>query len=165
MIFAVGMPSPNTVCVPSFQRSHALQFLEAFRNSSNDACNGNKELIESSGTRLGMLVRCKIDSDGHIEWITRGNLRVDNRRGFVENFGRRRKSEYIASNFFPPDPLMAVNLATLRSKVELALAGRVAAPFTYRDRHVIETVSTGIAEIDLLAGGLPRGALTEIFGP
>src|ERR1700733_1665003 len=101
MIFAVGMPSPNTVCVPSFQRSHALQFLEAFRNSSNDACNGNKELIESSGTRLGMLVRCKIDSDGHIEWITRGNLRVDNRRGFVENFGRRRKSEYIACQFLP----------------------------------------------------------------
>src|SRR5271154_5154063 len=60
---------------------------------------------------------------------------------------------------------MAANLATLRSKVELALAGRVAAPFTYRDRHVVETVSTGIAEIDSLAGGLPRGALTEIFGP
>jgi len=60
---------------------------------------------------------------------------------------------------------MAVNLATLRSKVELALAGRVAAPFSYRDRPVIETVSTGIAEIDSLAGGLPRGALTEIFGP
>lgn len=59
---------------------------------------------------------------------------------------------------------MAVNLATLRSKVELALAGRVAAPFTYRDRHAVEIVSTGIAEIDLLAGGLPRGALTEIFG-
>jgi recombination protein RecA len=60
---------------------------------------------------------------------------------------------------------MAVNLATLRSKVELALAGRVAAPFAYRDRHVVEAVSTGIAEIDSLAGGLPRGALTEIFGP
>ena len=60
---------------------------------------------------------------------------------------------------------MAVNLAILRSNVELALAGRVAAPFLYRDRHAVETVSTGIAEIDSLAGGLPRGALTEIFGP
>jgi|HubBroStandDraft_6_1064221.scaffolds.fasta_scaffold02540_3 recombination protein RecA len=60
---------------------------------------------------------------------------------------------------------MAVNLATLRSNVELALAGRVAAPFSYRDRHAVEIVSTGIAEIDSLAGGLPRGALTEIFGP
>jgi recombination protein RecA len=60
---------------------------------------------------------------------------------------------------------MAGNLARLRSQVELALAGRVAAPFTYRDRNFAEHVSTGISEIDLLAGGLPRGALTEIFGP
>ncbi len=60
---------------------------------------------------------------------------------------------------------MAANLAALRSKVELALAGRVAAPFTYRDRKTVTTVSTGIPEIDSLTGGLPRGALTEIFGP
>jgi recombination protein RecA len=60
---------------------------------------------------------------------------------------------------------MAGNLARLRSQVELALAGRVPAPFTYRDRNFAEHVSTGISEIDLLAGGLPRGALTEIFGP
>jgi hypothetical protein len=60
---------------------------------------------------------------------------------------------------------MAGNLARLRSQVELALAWRVTAPFTYRDRNFAEHVSTGISEIDLLAGGLPRGALTEIFGP
>lgn len=60
---------------------------------------------------------------------------------------------------------MAANFAHLRSHVELALAGRVVAPFTYRDRNFAEHVSTGISEIDLLAGGLPRGALTEIFGP
>lgn len=60
---------------------------------------------------------------------------------------------------------MAGNLAHVRSQVELALAGRVAAPFTYRDRNFAEHVSTGISEIDLLAGGLPRGAMTEIFGP
>lgn len=60
---------------------------------------------------------------------------------------------------------MAANFAALRSQVELALAGRVAAPFTYRDRKVVTTVSTGIPEIDSLTGGLPRGALTEIFGP
>ena len=59
---------------------------------------------------------------------------------------------------------MAANLSTLRSQVELALAGRVAAPFTLRDRN-IENVSTGISEVDALVGGLPRGALTEIFGP
>lgn len=60
---------------------------------------------------------------------------------------------------------MAAHIAALRSKVELALAGRVAAPFTYRDRKTVTTVSTGISEIDSLTGGLPRGALTEIFGP
>jgi recombination protein RecA len=60
---------------------------------------------------------------------------------------------------------MAANFAALRSKVELALAGRVAAPFNYRDRQEVATVSSGIPEIDSLTGGLPRGALTEIFGP
>jgi recombination protein RecA len=60
---------------------------------------------------------------------------------------------------------MAANFAALRSKVELALAGRVAAPFTYRDRKTVTTVTTGIPEIDSVTGGLPRGALTEIFGP
>jgi recombination protein RecA len=59
---------------------------------------------------------------------------------------------------------MATNLATLRAQVELALVGRVAAPFTLRDR-LVEKVSTGISELDALVGGLPRGALTEIFGP
>jgi recombination protein RecA len=60
---------------------------------------------------------------------------------------------------------MAANFAALRSQVELALAGRVVAPFNYRDRQEVVTVSSGIPEIDLLTGGLPRGALTEIFGP
>src|ERR1700724_4417795 len=58
---------------------------------------------------------------------------------------------------------MAANLAQLRSQVELALTGRVASPFTLRDRR-IENVSTGISGVDALVGGLPRGALTEIFG-
>jgi hypothetical protein len=55
--------------------------------------------------------------------------------------------------------------ATLRSDIEAALAGRVTAPFTYRGGKIIETASSGIAEIDSLAGGLPRGSLTEICGP
>jgi recombination protein RecA len=60
---------------------------------------------------------------------------------------------------------MRSNLATLRSDVELSLAGRVVSPFGYRDRKSVETVLTGIREIDALAGGFPRGALTEICGP
>jgi hypothetical protein len=60
---------------------------------------------------------------------------------------------------------MARNLAILRSQVESALAGRVSAPFIYRDRKIMEMVSAGIPEIDSLTGGLPRGGLTEICGP
>lgn len=56
------------------------------------------------------------------------------------------------------------SVARLRSQVELALAGRVPAPFRYRDADLVETVSAGIPEIDLLAGGLPRGSLTEVCG-
>ena len=60
---------------------------------------------------------------------------------------------------------MPANLARLRSRVERALAGRVVAPFTYRDRKAVETVSSGIPEIDSLVGGWPRGGLVEICGP
>jgi recombination protein RecA len=60
---------------------------------------------------------------------------------------------------------MARNFAQLRSQVERSLSGRVAAPFEYRDRCATENALTGIDEIDLLTGGFPRGALTEIFGP
>src|SRR6202043_3709244 len=59
----------------------------------------------------------------------------------------------------------ASSLAALRSKVEADLRGRVASPFAYRDRNAFELVSTGIAEMDVLVGGLPRGAMTEICGP
>jgi hypothetical protein len=54
--------------------------------------------------------------------------------------------------------------AALRLEVESALAGRVVAPFQYRDRRAVETAATGVAAVDALVGGLPRGGLTEIFG-
>ena len=55
--------------------------------------------------------------------------------------------------------------AALRLEVESALAGRVVAPFQYRERRLLETAPTGVAAVDALTGGLPRGGLTEIFGP
>jgi recombination protein RecA len=60
--------------------------------------------------------------------------------------------------------MAASSLATLRSKIEADLRGRVASPFAYRDRNTFELVSTGIPEMDALVGGLPRGAMTEICG-
>lgn len=59
---------------------------------------------------------------------------------------------------------MAQNLAALRAKVEFDLRDRASAPFDYRNHKLLETVPIGISEIDFLAGGLPRGGLTEICG-
>jgi recombination protein RecA len=60
---------------------------------------------------------------------------------------------------------MSARANALRLQVETALAGRVASPFEYRDRRVVETAPVGVPEIDRLTGGLPRGGLTEICGP
>jgi hypothetical protein len=53
------------------------------------------------------------------------------------------------------------------SKVELEsdLASRFGDAFKLHEKSVVETLSTGIDEIDALTGGLPRGSLSEIFGP
>src|SRR5438045_2899516 len=53
----------------------------------------------------------------------------------------------------------------LRARLESAFAERIPTPFTDLDRRVFESVPTGIAAIDARIGGLPRGAITEIFGP
>jgi hypothetical protein len=53
----------------------------------------------------------------------------------------------------------------LRARLESALSERIPSPFTDLDRRVFESVPTGMAPLDALTGGLPRGAITEIFGP
>jgi hypothetical protein len=60
---------------------------------------------------------------------------------------------------------MRPSTASLRLHVESALAGRVAAPFRLREERVPVVVPTGISALDELVGGLPRGSLTEIYGP
>jgi hypothetical protein len=52
----------------------------------------------------------------------------------------------------------------LRARLESAFGERIPSPFTDIDRRVHETVPTGIAALDALTGGLPRGAITEISG-
>jgi hypothetical protein len=54
--------------------------------------------------------------------------------------------------------------ALLRAQVESALGPRFSSPFIFRENCVPEVVSSGLAEIDALTGGLPRGGLTEIVG-
>jgi hypothetical protein len=48
---------------------------------------------------------------------------------------------------------------------EFDLASRFGDAFKVQQKAVVETLSTGIKEVDDLTGGLPRGAITEIFGP
>jgi len=59
---------------------------------------------------------------------------------------------------------MSWSASTLRLHVESALAGRVISPFRVREAAAPQVVSTGIATLDQLTGGLPRGCLTEIYG-
>src|SRR5262249_13993571 len=54
---------------------------------------------------------------------------------------------------------------TLRARLESAFGERIPSPFTDLDRRVFEGVPTGIPPLDAWIGGLPRGAITEIFGP
>ena len=60
---------------------------------------------------------------------------------------------------------MRTTSAVLRLQVESALAGRVISPFRLREPEPTCTAPTGIPALDESTGGLPRGSLTEIYGP
>ena len=55
--------------------------------------------------------------------------------------------------------------ATLRAQVESSLGERLSSTLLWREKAAPLTVSTGVAALDALTGGLPRGALSEITGP
>ncbi len=55
--------------------------------------------------------------------------------------------------------------AALRARVESALGERLSSTLLLREKAAPLTVSTGVAALDALTGGLPRGALSEITGP
>lgn len=77
------------------------------------------------------------------------NLLWANKKRIYENIGRT----------------VAPTLAALRAQLESDLAGRVTAPFTYRNRKAVEAVPFNVEAMDFLTGGLPRGSLTEICAP
>ena len=52
-----------------------------------------------------------------------------------------------------------------KAELESNIARRFGDAFKVHEKAVVETLSTGIEEIDALTGGMPRGALSEIFGP
>ena len=57
------------------------------------------------------------------------------------------------------------SVATLRVRLESSLPERLSSTLLLRERAAPPTVSTGVAVLDALTGGLPRGALSEIAGP
>jgi replicative DNA helicase len=52
-----------------------------------------------------------------------------------------------------------------RARLESELGERVSPPFTDIEKRVFESVPTGITSLDALTAGLPRSAITEVFGP
>ena len=78
------------------------------------------------------------------------------------------------ANFSRPDPallaplapeVLMASVATLRVRLESSLPERLSSTLLLRERAAPLTVSTGVAALDALTGGLPRGALSEIAGP
>jgi len=57
------------------------------------------------------------------------------------------------------------SVAALRARLESSLPERLSSTLLLRERAAPLTVSTGVAALDTLTGGLPRGALSEIAGP
>lgn len=55
--------------------------------------------------------------------------------------------------------------AASKAEIESDIATRFGEAFKVQEKAVVETLSTGIAEVDALTGGIPRGAISEIFGP
>ena len=55
--------------------------------------------------------------------------------------------------------------ALSKVEIESSIAGRFGDAFKLHEKAAPETLSSGIAEVDALTGGIPRGAITEIFGP
>jgi len=55
--------------------------------------------------------------------------------------------------------------ATTRAYIESSLGERLSSTLLMRERSAPPMVTCGIAELDALTGGLPRGALSEIVGP
>ncbi len=52
-----------------------------------------------------------------------------------------------------------------KAKIESDIAGRFENAFRQQDKKAVLTLPTGVAEIDSLTGGIPRGGISEIFGP
>jgi RecA/RadA recombinase len=55
--------------------------------------------------------------------------------------------------------------ALSKAQLESDIASRFGDAFKLHEKTIVETLSTGVEDIDALTEGLPRGAISEIFGP
>jgi recombination protein RecA len=100
---------------------------------------------------------------------------LDNLPRLTQNSGVGEEKANVAATLIPSTRVAnfrrqgagTMNAAALRAHLESKLGGRVPSPFTYHAQVPVATVPSGIPEVDTLTPfhGLPRGALTEIFGP
>lgn len=60
---------------------------------------------------------------------------------------------------------MPLSTSSLRARIESSLGQHLSSTLFLREKAAPLTVSTGVAKLDALTGGLPRGALSEITGP
>jgi recombination protein RecA len=58
-----------------------------------------------------------------------------------------------------------MSAAISKIDIESRIAARFGDAFKIHEKPPVEALSTGVSEVDLLTGGLPRGALSEVFGP
>jgi hypothetical protein len=53
-----------------------------------------------------------------------------------------------------------------KTEIESEIASRFGSAFKLHEKRPAEVMSTGLCEVDsFIGGGLPRGAITEVFGP
>jgi hypothetical protein len=51
-----------------------------------------------------------------------------------------------------------------KTEIEADIASRFENAFSLQEKKAALTLATGVAEVDSLTGGMPRGALSEVFG-
>src|SRR5437588_6169943 len=54
--------------------------------------------------------------------------------------------------------------AVIKTQIQLQIANRLGHVFEQLEKRPVEILPTGVAEIDHVLGGFPRGAITEIHG-
>jgi hypothetical protein len=60
---------------------------------------------------------------------------------------------------------ISMRTALSKTEIESGITARFEDAFRLHEKKATFTLATGVSEIDLLSGGLPRGALSEVFGP